>query len=109
VNSGIFLQVALTPEHEGSAFIRNVGQLPPPHAESRPADRHPQVHCRENLATRGLINTHPFIYATERETRTVEDRSGKAFKAQENTIAVTTLKRQKPGGLNPLALRHDAA
>jgi hypothetical protein len=78
MNTGRFLQVALTPEHEGSAFLRNVGQLPPPHAESHPADRHPQVHCREKLETRGLMNTQPFTYARERETRTVEDRLGKA-------------------------------
>jgi hypothetical protein len=72
VNTGRFLQVALTAEREGSVFLRNVGQLPPP------ADRHLQVHCRENLGTCGLINSHPFIYARERETRTVEDRLGKA-------------------------------
>jgi len=67
MNKGRFLQVALTPEHKGSALLRNVGQLPPPHAKSHPADRHPQVHCRENIGTRELIITHPFIYARERE------------------------------------------
>jgi len=72
MNTGRFLQVALSPEHEGSAFLRNVGQLP------TPAGRRPQVHSRENVGSRGLINTHPFIYARERETRTVEDRLGKA-------------------------------
>jgi hypothetical protein len=46
-------------------------------ADRYPADRHPQAHCRENIGTRGLINTHPFIYARERETRTVEYRLGK--------------------------------
>jgi len=48
MNTGRFLQVALIAEYEGRAFLRNVGQLPPP------ADRHLQVHCRENLGTGGL-------------------------------------------------------
>jgi len=73
VNTGRFLQVALTPEHEGGAFLRNVGQLPPPHSQPHPADRHPQEHCRENIGTRGFINTHPFIYARERERERERD------------------------------------